>query len=511
MTATEQALLVELEAARAVNARQSEQLAQQSERLAQQAERLAEQSEQLAQQSERLAQQSEQLAQQSEQNKILATQVEVLQEELRKNSSNSSKPPSSDSPKQREKNRARRARRASGRKRGGQPKHKGCHRHLVATEQSDRIVRLYPEQCGNCWRALQRQRCDSPRRYQVVELNRGGVQLTEYQRHYIQCPDCGYTSWAAYTAQIPRSPFGPRLSCIVVMLTGVYHLSRRQTQRLLYELWEIRISLGAISAIERRVSRLLAPAHQQAKTLADTAACKHTDGTGWRQAGTALQLWTVATSSVTVFTIVKDGTSKTLRALFGRIKGILISDRAKAINFWAMNRRQICWSHLLRKFVSFSERDGPAGRFGSELVDYATVVFETYRSWVTGTISRRVFRQRMAPVRLQVEALLQRAVDAKVDRLSGSCQDMLDHKQALWTFVDRRSIEPTNNHAERELRAFVLWRKRSFGCNSEHGNRFAERIMTIAHSLRKQQQPLLDALCQVAQNPQHASTLLTAN
>lgn len=47
-------------------------------------------------------------------------------------------------------------------------------------------------------------------------------------------------------------------------------------------------------------------------------------------------------------------------------------------------------------------------------------------------------------------------------------------------------MEPTNNHAERELRRFVLWRKRSFGTQSDRGNRFAERLMTIAHTARKQ-------------------------
>jgi hypothetical protein len=66
------------------------------------------------------------------------------------------------------------------------------------------------------------------------------------------------------------------------------------------------------------------------------------------------------------------------------------------------------------------------------------VLFETHRNWRECIISRRVFHQRMAPVRKQIEALLRQAVGAKIARLSGSCQDILDHQQALWTFVDRR-------------------------------------------------------------------------
>jgi transposase len=92
----------------------------------------------------------------------------------------------------------------------------------------------------------------------------------------------------------------------------------------------------------------------------------------------------------------------------------------------------------------------------------------------------------MAPVRLRVEALLERAVAKHEKGLSGSCADILAHRQALWTFLEHEGVEPTNNHAERELRAFVLWRKRSFGTQSERGDRFAERMMTIAHTARKQ-------------------------
>lgn len=94
--------------------------------------------------------------------------------------------------------------------------------------------------------------------------------------------------------------------------------------------------------------------------------------------------------------------------------------------------------------------------------------------------------------RAQFEALLQKAVDLGFDGVSGSCADILEHRAALWTFVDESGVEPTNNHAERELRAFVLWMKRSFGTQSERGNLFAERLMTVAHTARKQGADVLE-------------------
>src|SRR5258706_87360 len=79
-------------------------------------------------------------------------------------------------------------------------------------------------------------------------------------------------------------------------------------------------------------------------------------------------LWTIATTMATVFKILANGQATTLAPLFGEKLGILVSDRATALNFWAMKLRQICWAHLLRKAVSFSERDGPAGTYGRELL-----------------------------------------------------------------------------------------------------------------------------------------------
>lgn len=164
-----------------------------------------------------------------------------------------------------------------------------------------------------------------------------------------------------------------------------------------------------------------------------------------------------------------------------------------------MAPRQVCWARLLRKFVSFAERDGPAGSVGRELLDYTGLVFEYWHDYKDGKLSRERFIAWMAPLRHQVQTALQRAVDAQLGHVSGSCAHILAHAPALWTFVDHHGVDPTNNHAERELRAFVLWRKRSFGTQSERGNLFAERLMTVAHTARKQRRHVLTFLTSCCQ------------
>lgn len=428
----------------------------------------------------------------------LRAQVDVLLEQLGRNSTNSNLPPSSDAPgkpKDEGKPKDDKGKPKRKRKRGGQKGHPGNHRKLLPPERVHEVVDLFPTHCDKCRKPLRQIPCSDPKRSQSVELPPVEPRVTEYRRHEVECNDCEHHTLAPHDANvIPASPFGPRLTAAIGLLTGVYHLSRRTAREMLGDLMGVTISLGGLSGVEARVADAVAPAVEQAWEQTREATVKHTDGTTWLQGGVTMSLWTIATKAVTVFTILANGRKDTLEPLYGELKGILVSDRATALNFWAMERRQICWAHLLRKFVSFSERDGRAKTIGRTLLDYTGLVFEYWHDYKDGKLDKQQFDAWMAPVRKQFEAELQRAVDAEIDGVSGSCANILEHQPALWTFAEHEGVEPTNNHAERELRAFVLWRKRSFGTQSERGNRFAERLMTVAHTARKQGKNVLEFL-----------------
>lgn len=453
-------------------------------------DRISELEAELAARVAQIAEQGGKITEQTEEIAALKAQVAELLQKLNQNSSNSHKPPSSDPPGNRQQRRAKAKEKR--RKRGGQKGHKGSRRELLPPEQVDALVDHFPHECENCWEPLPEVHDPHATRYQFTEVPPIRPHTTEHRRHAVTCPHCKYVTRAPYDADnIPASPFGPRLMSLMALLTGFYHLSRRKAQSLLADVLGVSVSLGAISAVEARVSDAVEPVVAEVWNRVGDDEVKHADGTSWLQAGVTLCLWTIATKAATVFKIISDGSAKTLAPLFGALQGILVSDRATALNFWAIERRQICWAHLLRKMVSFSERDGPAGDFGEELLDYTGLIFEYWHNFKDDKLSRDELVSRMAPVRQQMEALLARIVAAGIKGTSGSCANILAHKEALWTFVDHDDVDPTNNHAERELRAFVLWRKRSFGTQSERGNRFAERLMTIAHTARKQNKNVL--------------------
>jgi transposase len=422
--------------------------------------------------------------------KARETRIEELESRQGQNSSNSSRPPSSDTPADREK---RPQRRPSGRSRGGQRGHKGHRRELISPERVNRIIDLFPTECERCERPLPKRRDQAPIIHQVVELPKLEPDVIQYQCNRGLCR-CGHVTCAKLPDGVPKGMCGPRLMALIGLLTGVYHLSRRQATQLLGDVLGVGISLGALSKCEERVSEAIAPAVEEARSYVLEQPLKHVDATGWPLGKRLRSLWTIATPLVTVFCITMSGSKEAVRQMLGKARGILVSDRAPQFGFWAMNRRQICWAHLLRKFISFAEKSGPAGQVGERLLFFTELIFTAWHRVCDGSMSRAQFRRTMTVLRARVEECLERGASLGVRGVSGACKNILVHRNALWAFVDRKGVEPTNNHAEQQLRTFVLWRKKSFGSQSERGCLFVQRIMSVVHTLRKQHRPVFSFL-----------------
>lgn len=79
---------------------------------------------------------------------------------------------------------------------------------------------------------------------------------------------------------------------------------------------------------------------------------------------------------------------------------------------------------------------------------------------------------------------------------SAACHEILKLAAALWTFVAFDGVEPTNNAAERAIRPAVLWRRSSFGTDSDTGGRFVERVLTVTATCRQQRRNVLEFLRQ---------------
>ena len=170
--------------------------------------------------------------------------------------------------------------------------------------------------------------------------------------------------------------------------------------------------------------------------------------------------------------------------------------------------RQICWAHLKRDFKAISETDGRLGKIGLELHQRAKKILQMRQRVRDGTLQWKTFQRRMPELQKRVETLLN--AGARFDgKLGGKCREILKHKKYLWTFVKDQNVEPTNNIAERIIRQGVLWRKTSFGTQSERGARYVERILTVCATCRLQNQSIIEYLRQACHN--HLNGILVPN
>jgi transposase len=400
-----------------------------------------------------------------------------LRAQLRQNSQNSSKPPSSDPP-----GASRPAKDPTGRAPGGQPGHKGHKRERL---EPDVVVALRPEKCGGCGRRL-RGSDPAPRRHQVVEIPPVKPYVTEYEIHELGCA-CGERTRAELPAGVPAGGFGPRLTAMAAVCTGKYRMPKRAVQELFADFFGLTVGLGTISKLERRVSEALATPVDEARAFVRAQPVIHPDETGWREHGQKRWLWTAATDQVSVFHIDRSRGSVVAKALIGEdFAGTLVSDRWSAYAWVDASRRQLCWAHLIREFRGFEERDFLSMGFGESLLAEAKKMFRWWARVRDGTMSRVVFQRKMVKVEGAVGRLLRAAQVCSDERTGATCRDILRFEPALWTFVRIDGVEPTNNLAERALRTAVIWRKSSFGTWSAAGSTFVARILTTIGSLKQQ-------------------------
>jgi transposase len=439
----------------------------------------------------------------------LETEVGRLEERVNRNSRNSSQPPSSDGPGAAKPEHVKEGRHRH--KRGGQAGHPGTQRKLVAIEQVKADYDVKPITCRKCGQALSGND-PAPDRHQVTEIPPVHVEVYEYRIHTLTCSSCGAKTRAGLPTGVPQGGFGPRFQAMTALLSGRYHLSKRDTVGIMDDFFQAEVGLGSVPTLEQRTSEALAQPVAEARTYVQVQPAVHGDETGWKQGMDKAWLWVAATPCVTVFLVALHRSGEVAKQILGeKFAGILNSDRWSAYNWLDNDQRQLCWAHLLRDFQAFVERGGISQCIGEALLTQTKPMFDGWHHLREGTWSRSYFQDYMQPVRHQIADLLRQGAACDHAGTAGTCRDILKREEALFTFVDVQGVEPTNNLAERQIRPGVLWRKGSFGTQSAAGSRFVERIMTVVSTLKQQNRNVLEYLtmaCDAANCGQPAPSLL---
>jgi transposase len=196
----------------------------------------------------------------------LEARVRDLEARLKLNSTNSSKPPSSDPIGLKRKPPAP----PSKRKRGGQPGHPKAFRPLVPPEKLRSSRDCKPSACRRCGQALHGED-PSPVVHQVAERPKIEPLVDQYRLHRLSCPDCGATTCGTLPEGVPTGSFGPYLQAVLATLAGAYRLSKRQIQQVSGDLFGLSISTGMISKLEQQSAQALEAPYQELATAVHQA------------------------------------------------------------------------------------------------------------------------------------------------------------------------------------------------------------------------------------------------
>jgi len=407
-------------------------------------------------------------------NSQLKQRVDELETRLGMNSTNSSKPPSTDPP-------WRKKTRNDGphKRPGGKPGHPG-HRQAMLEATSTKALMPGACRCGN----TAFPETEPFYTHQIIELPEVKVSVTHLVLHRARCPRCGTTCKATIPTK-QHAGFGPRFSALVAMMAGAQADSRRMVQTFCASVFGVSISLGAIQKIVDRVSASALPHYELIGANARREPVNHADETSWRRNGELKWLWVLANSAGAFFRIDDRRNRKAFEALIGDWSGILVSDGYGLYRKW-VGQRQTCLAHLIRAAKGLAENKNP------EIAACGT--------WAREELRRLCHMATAPPTRGQWSAFyarLLRLIGIYSDRQNAAgtfVRRIAREMGSLWVFLQETGVSPTNNHAERMLRYAVQWRKTSLGTASEKGERWVERMLTLRQTCRVQGQRLFPVL-----------------
>ena len=416
----------------------------------------------------------------------LSAQVQELRAQLKQTSHNSSKPPSSDPPSAPP---APAPRVTRGRTRGGQPGHPDQQRPLLPEDQLDAIVAVRPTSCSHCQAALAPELPLSGPIwvYQVWELPPLKPTVTEYQQQTVCCPACQHSVTADLPPELPPGAFGPRLTALIGLLHGRYRLSTRETVAFLYEVAGVELSLGSVISSCTRVSEALQPLDAAIQTMVQAHAVVWVDETSWREQQQRGWLWVAVSPAATCFRIDPSRGQQALWQLLGAdYSGVVHSDRASVYHALPDQQRQLCWAHVIRNLQGLVDHQHAESIWAQRMLNWTPTLFAAWHAYQSGLFDQIALQQALIPVRLALHELLRHGAASAWTKLQATCQDLLRHWDALWTFSRRAGLEPTNNLAERALRPAVVWRKSCYGTQSALGSRFVERMLSVRATCAQQ-------------------------
>ena len=451
-----------------------------------------------------------------QENKQLQSQVKALQEQLSQNSSNSSKPPSSDP---QHKPAPKSGRPKTGRKPGGQKGHKGTNLQMTATPDIEK--RHEVAECACCQKDLRDQKADDLQKRQVYDLPPMKLVVTEHQAEVKRC-SCGHLNRAGFPEDVhTHVQYGPGLKSFLVYLQDYQLVPYERTCELVQDLFGHTISAGTLHNVRRYAFDQLASFEERLKMVLTAAAVAGFDETGIRVLAKKFWLHSCSTDRHVHYTVHARRGGEAMKAggILPDFEGIAVHDFFKSY-FQFDCRHALCNAHLLRELTFISEHypqkwakevaiwlikmqqaKEKAIKEGKKALSAATVRWyhRMYRKWVQEGLQAN-------PLEPPPEGKKKRG-PMKKSKPRNLLERLWNYEHDILQFLDDFRVPFDNNFSERDLRMMKAKLKISGGFRSLEGAQFFARIRSYIMTSRKQGHNPLLALRDVFMNNTLASQL----
>jgi transposase len=440
------------------------------------------------------------IAAQAAQIAALTARIAQSERQLGLDSSNSSKPPSSDGFKKPV--RVRSLREPSGKRPGGQKGHPG--ETLRCVQTPDHIIDHFPQACRRCGMALTSAMTTGHCARQVFDLPEPRPVVTEHRAHVCSCPSCGAETKAAFpTAVAAPVQYGPRISAIVVYLLHGQFLPEDRLAELMHALFGVSLVPATIARMSRSCAQRLQSFLHAARDHVVCAKVKHLDETGFRIGGRTRWLHVASTARLTVYRVcAKRGT------VWDHMIGIAVHDHWKPYYTMGGVRHALCNAHHLRELKALVDIDKE---------DWARRMQILLRRACHAV---NLARQKERPLKPSLVALIEGRYDAIVAKgLAFHCRRpalrraqrrgrkpnrtghnlllrLEERRDDVLRFLHDPDVPFTNNQAEGDIRMMKLRQKISGGFRTQASAQDFATIRSMLSTAKKQGWDLISALMQ---------------
>lgn len=370
-------------------------------------------------------------------------------------------------------------------KKGAKKGHEPHYRKLP--EHVDKIIDVPVNICPDCGGNHLSENVQEQRTRTVEDIPPVYPVVTKYVIERRYCRDCKKLVETAVTDALPNARLGMRTMLTVVYLKIGLRMPVESIVKLLKDAYNLTISEGGVCNILERIADEFGPYYDQLIGKLREAPVRYMDETSWRIDGENVWLWAFVTDGLALYKIANNRSHKVpLQVLGTKPKGVDVHDRFSAYNTLAKKTgkrpQQICWSHLLADSKELAKYYGEDGEHIHRVMKKIYAKAESFDHKGSDENIKRLYTDLSNNLKRRY----------KSHRCNKFVKNLLKRKDSLFQFVKNPDVEGTNNRCERALRHSVIARKISGGSRSEKGAKIYERLTSVFHTMKIENQNLIE-------------------